>query len=117
LVALKLVYGQDIISSGPVFKSMEIKTDMAVLNFTNTGKGLISNDIYGYIRGFAIAGSDQKYYWAKAYIKDNLVYVYSDNVKNPVAVRYAWADNPQDANLSNAEGLPAAPFRTDDWAH
>jgi sialate O-acetylesterase len=94
---------------------MEIKDGTIVLNFTETGKGLTSNDVYGYVKGFAIAGSDQKFYWAKASIKDNTVSVFSDQVKTPVAVRYAWADNPQDANLQNVEGLPAAPFRTDNW--
>lgn len=115
LVALKNVYHQDIVSSGPVFKSMEIKGEMVVLNFTETGKGLTSNDVYGYVKGFAIAGSDQEFYWAKASIQGNSVYVSSGKVKTPVAVRYAWADNPQDANLRNVEGLPAAPFRTDNW--
>lgn len=115
LTALKLVYKQDIMSSGPVFSSIEIKGGNAILNFTDIGTGLKTNDIYGYLRGFSIAGSDKKFYWAKAYIKDNKVYAYSEKVNTPVAVRYAWANNPADANLTNNTGLPAAPFRTDNW--
>ena len=66
------------------------------------------------MRGFAIAGADQKFVWAKATIVGNKIVVSSDQVPIPVAVRYAWADNP-DCNLYNKEGLPASPFRTDDW--
>ena len=62
-----------------------------------------------------VAGNDQRFYWARAQIKGNEVIVFSDKVKNPVAVRYAWADNPDDANLYNQEGLPASPFRTDQF--
>lgn len=62
---------------------------------------------------FSIAGADKKFVWAHAMIKDNKVIVWSDEVANPVAVRYAWADNPEGANLYNKEGLPASPFRTD----
>ena len=66
------------------------------------------------VTGFAIAGDDKKFYWAKATIKGDQIVVYSDKVTNPVAVRYAWADNPV-CNLINSEGLPAVPFRTDNW--
>lgn len=64
--------------------------------------------------GFAIAGNDKKFYWANAIIVGNKVIVYSDKVAEPVAVRYALADNPV-CNLVNSEGLPAVPFRTDEW--
>lgn len=117
LVALKQVYHKNIISSGPVFKSMEIIGEKVVLDFTETAKGLTSNDRYDYVKGFAIAGSDQKFYWARAFIKNNQVHVYCDKVTKPVAIRYAWADNPEDANLRNSEGLPAAPFRSDNWSN
>jgi len=66
------------------------------------------------LTGFAIAGSDKQFYWAKAIITGSEVIVYSDKVAEPVAVRYAWADNPE-CNLINSESLPAIPFRTDDW--
>ncbi len=66
------------------------------------------------IQGFAIAGADKKFYWAEAEIEDNQIVVWSDEVDHPVAVRYGWADNP-DVSLYNEEGLPAVPFRTDNW--
>ena len=64
--------------------------------------------------GFAIAGKDKQFYWAKAIIEGNEVIIYADKVAEPVAVRYAWADNPE-CNLINSENLPAVPFRTDEW--
>ena len=73
-------------------------------------------DKYGYVKGFAIAGADKKSLWARAeLISDQEIAVSSPLVKEPVAVRYGWADNPDDANLYNAAGLPASPFRTDAW--
>jgi len=66
------------------------------------------------LTGFAIAGSDKKWYWAKVQIQGDHVVVSSDQVPSPVAVRYGWADNPP-CNLYNKEKLPASPFRTDDW--
>jgi sialate O-acetylesterase len=116
LAGLKIAYGKDIVYSGPTYRSMEISGDRIILDFDNTGSGLVARDKYGYLRSFAIAGPDRKFVWAKAYIAPgNKVVVMHGDVKNPVAVRYAWADNPDDANLYNAEGLPASPFRTDDW--
>jgi sialate O-acetylesterase len=80
------------------------------------GEGLhAKGDKYGYLKGFAIAGADKKFVWAKAYIEGDRVIIENDTIKDPLAVRYAWADNPNDANLYNKEGLPASPFRTDDW--
>ncbi|PZU81613.1 MAG: sialate O-acetylesterase, partial [Chryseobacterium sp.] len=67
------------------------------------------------LKHFAIAGSDKKFVWAEAKIKGNTIIVTSKEIKNPVAVRYAWSNNPEDANLQNKEGLLASPFRTDDW--
>jgi sialate O-acetylesterase len=69
----------------------------------------------GDLKCFAIAGSDRKFVWAHATIEGDKVIVSSDVVPNPVAVRYAWADNPEGANLFNKQGLPASPFRTDAW--
>lgn len=116
LAALKVAYGKDLVYSGPLYKSMNIEGDKVVLDFDHKGSGLVVKDKYGYLKSFAIAGADKKFVWAKAYLTaDNKVVVYNEAVKNPVAVRYAWADNPDDANLYNAEGLPASPFRTDDW--
>jgi sialate O-acetylesterase len=66
------------------------------------------------LRHFAIAGPDRQFAWAEAWIEGNKVVVQSDKVPHPVAVRYAWADNPSGANLYNKEGLPASPFQTKD---
>lgn len=113
--ALKLVYGKPVADSGPIYTSLQTEGDRIILNFKHVEGGLVAKDKYGYLKSFAIAGKDKKFYWAKAMIKDDQVVVYSDKVDNPVAVRYAWAENPGDANLYNTEGLPASPFRTDEW--
>lgn len=115
LNALKLVYDKPVADSGPTYVSMQAEGNKTILTFKNVEGGLVCKDKYGYLKSFAIAGPDKKFYWAKAMIKGDQVVVYSDKVANPVAVRYAWADNPADANLYNTEGLPASPFRTDDW--
>jgi sialate O-acetylesterase len=115
LAALKVSYGKDIFHSGPMYKSMSKEGNKIRLNFTETGSGLMIDDKYGYLKGFAIAGEDRVFHWAKATLEGNQVVVFSDTVANPVAVRYAWGNNPDDANLYNIEGLPASPFRTDDW--
>ena len=115
LSALKVAYDRDIVHSGPVYNSMSIEGTRIRLDFTSFGSGLTAKDRYGYLKGFAIAGEDGKFQWAQAFIEGDQVVVYSNRVKNPVAVRYAWANNPDDANLYNMEGLPASPFRTDDW--
>ncbi len=115
LSALKVAYGRDIVHSGPVYSSMSIEGDIIRLDFASVGGGLTAMDRYGYLKGFAIAGEDRKFHWAQAFIEGDQVVVYSNRVKNPVAVRYGWANNPDDANLYNAEGLPASPFRTDEW--
>lgn len=115
LAAEKVAYGKDIVYSGPVFESMKKDNGKIILNFTNTGTGLMAKDKYGYLRGFTIAGADQKFAWAKAMIDGNKIIVFSETITDPVAVRYAWGNNPDDANLYNKEGLPASPFRTDTW--
>lgn len=115
LIALNKDYGKkDIVYSGPTFKAMNIEGNKAIISYNNTGKGLCVKNKYGYVEGFAIAGADQKFEWAKAYIDGDKVVVYSEKIANPVAVRYSWANNP-DVNLFNQEGLPAAPFRSDNW--
>jgi sialate O-acetylesterase len=115
LSALHVAYKKDNVYSGPVYQSMEKINGKIVLTFSNTGSGLMAKDRYGYLKAFAIAGPDQKFVWAKAYIENDKVIVYHPDVKDPVAVRYAWGNNPDDADLYNKEGLPASPFRTDDW--
>ncbi len=115
LAAEKTAYHETgIIASGPRFKSMKIKGNRLMLTFTGTGSGLVTKG-GGKLMGFAIAGKDMRFVWAKAKISGQRVVVWNAKVRDPVAVRYAWADNPKGANLYNKEGLPAAPFRTDDW--
>lgn len=113
LIANNQVYGKKGVTSGPMYKGFRKKGDQIHIRFENTGAGLKS--IEGQeVTGFAIAGDDKQFHWAKAIFEGDEVVVFSDKVANPVAVRYAWADNPL-CNLVNSEGLPAIPFRTDDW--
>lgn len=114
-IALNKVYGEGNVFSGPAYKSMETKGDQVLLTFDNAESGLTVHDKYQYIKGFEIAGSDHVFHYAKAQIKGSQLLVWSDQVKNPQAVRYGWADDASDCNLYNAENFPAIPFRTDDW--
>ena len=113
LNALAKVYEKNIAYSGPMYNSMEVEGNKIRLKFTNTNDGL---KIKGSkkLNGFAIAGADKKFVWAKAKLVGDEVIVSSYKIKNPVAVRYAWAANPV-CNLYNGADLPASPFRTDDW--
>jgi len=116
LSAYRIAYGKDIVYTGPTYESMKVEGNKVYIKLSNTGSGLEVRDPYGYLKGFTVAGKDKKFYWAKAQkIDDNTVVVHSDKVSTPVAVRYGWADNPHDLNLYNKEGLPANPFRTDEW--
>jgi sialate O-acetylesterase len=112
LWALADVYGQSGPSSGPLPAGCQFDGDHATLSFSHTDGGLVAHG--GELKGFAIAGPDHRWVWAQARIKGNQVVVTSPEVKSPAAVRYAWANNP-DCNLFNGAGLPASPFRTDDW--
>lgn len=95
---------------------MKIENGHIRIEFENTGSGLVTaGNKYGYLNGFMIAGKDQKFHWAKAWVRENAVIVWCDDVQDPVAVRYGWTDDNMEDNLMNAEGLPASPFRTDDW--
>ncbi len=111
LAAQKMAYGDKLVYSGPIYTSMQIKGNKIALTFDHTGSGLVARG--GQLKQFAIAGPDKQFVWAKAEIKGNKVIVWSDQVQNPVAVRYAWADNPEGANLYNKEGLPASPFQAE----
>ena len=113
LAAEKLAYGDvKVVSSGPVLQVVKVEGNKIILNFNSVGKGLIVNG-GGELNQFAIAGADKRYVWADAKIAGNQVIVSSVQVPNPLYVRYAWADNPEGANLYNQEGLPASPFTTD----
>ena len=113
--ALSKDYGFDMASDSPHFTSMELEGDSAVVTFDLVSRaGLRAFDV-NEVRGFRIAGEDREFVWADAQIiGKNKIKVFSDSVINPVAVRYAWADNPV-ANLEDRNGLPVTPFRTDNW--
>ena len=113
LIARAKTYGQNIEFSGPLYKSYEMMGHCIRIHFDHTTDGLKTNDDRP-VTGFAIAGPDHVWHWATATIDGNSVIVSSDKVKFPVAVRYAWADNPA-CNLYNGANLPAFPFRTDCW--
>ncbi len=110
LAGLKLAYNEDIVYSGPLYKGHTIKDDKVIISFSNMGSGLITNDGEA-LNEFAIAGEDKKFVWATAKIEGDEVIVWNDKISNPKYVRYAWADNPDNPNLYNKEGLPASPFR------
>jgi sialate O-acetylesterase len=113
LWALAGSYRKKLVYSGPIYKSMKVERDKIVLQFDHVGSGLVAGR-GGALKGFAVAGADRKFVWADARMDSNGIVVSSDEVSEPAAVRYAWADNPV-CNLYNWEGLPASPFRTDDW--
>ena len=134
-IALSRNYNKARPFSGPVYDSMKIENGKAILGFKHTEAGLVAkplpetyavnseaqktaplvrNSPNSELEGFAICGEDRKWVWADAMIQGQNVIVWSDKVPLPVAVRYAWADNPT-CNLVNSAGLPASPFRTDDF--
>lgn len=113
LAARALVHDEQVSYTGPALVNSKVEGDKIVLTFRSGGGGLVTKEGEA-AKGFAIAGADKKFVWADAKIEGDKVVVHSDQVSKPVAVRYAWADNP-DCNLFNKAGLPASPFRTDDW--
>jgi sialate O-acetylesterase len=124
--ALSQTYGKkDLVASGPLYKSHKVEGNAIRISFDNVGGGLIvgkkeglqptAEDSSGKLARFAIAGADKQWHWAEATIDGNDVIVKSAEVAEPVAVRYAFSMNPEGANLYNKEGIPASPFRTDDW--
>ena len=112
LAARRIAYGENLIHSGPIYKSCQAQGRKLVLAFEHLGSGLTAKG--GALTGFTVAGSDRNFVPADATIDDDKVVVRSGKVAKPVAVRYAWADAPE-CNLYNKDGLPASPFRTDDW--
>lgn len=126
--ALAKEYGQDLVPSGPLYKSMKVEGSAIRIEFDHIGAGLIAAHkeiLKPYepvkelapdaLKRFAIAGADKTWHWAEARIEGDSVVVSSPAVAAPVAVRYAYSGNPAGANLYNREGLPASPFRTDNW--
>lgn len=126
LWALRNEYGnKDLAVSGPLFRDMDIDGNRIQLRFDSLGGGLMVakkdgrnptvEDPGAMLKRFAIAGADQKWAWAEAVISGDMVILSSPDVPNPVAARYAHSGNPVGANLYNKAGLPASPFRTDNW--
>lgn len=113
LLAFDNVYNIDTVSSGPVYSGMKIEGNRVRVIFENAD-GVLKTSDGKPLTGFAIAGEDRKFVWANVIIEGNSVVLWNDDIDQPVAVRYAWADNPE-CNLINGQGLPAVPFRTDDW--
>ena len=112
LWALGTTYGREIVYSGPIYESMKIAGNEVHIRFRFVGDGLEARGEA--LKGFSIAGADRKFHWADARVEGNEVVVSGKEVSSPVAVRYAWAGSPE-GNLYNKNGLPASPFRTDDW--
>ena len=125
LWALRDVYGKTLEPSGPLYQGYKVEGDKVRITFSHVGKGLMVGkkaglqptqaDSGAQLKRFAIAGEDKQWRWAEATIEGDSVVCSSPDVGRPVAVRYAWAINPEGANLYNTEGLPASPFRTDNW--
>lgn len=112
--AMAKTYGhKEIKYSGPNYRSMKVEGNRIRLFFDHIDGGLVAKD--GSLKQFAIAGQDRKFVWAKAKIDGKTIVVQSNQIREPVAVRYAWAFNPEGCNLYNEAGLPASPFRTDQW--
>jgi sialate O-acetylesterase len=115
LEAMRVAYNVNkVVSAGPLFESMIIDGNKIILSFETFGSELKIREGTK-LKHFAIAGADKNFRWAEAKIKNNKIIVSHPGIEDPVAVRYAWANNPESANLVNSEGLPASPFRTDSW--
>lgn len=114
-LAFSKLYGYSMVCEGPRYQSIEFKKNQAVVTFSSIGAGLSIDKGQDTLNGFEIAGEDQIFHLAKAVLKDDEVFVYSEAVAKPRAVRYGWKGDASDANLINREGFPAVPFRTDDW--
>ncbi len=114
LAARGVAYGEKIEYSGPMYHSIEKADGRIRVRFNHLGGGLKAKN-HAILRGFTIAGMDKEFVTARARIDNDTVLVWSNEVKEPVAVRYAWTNNPEEANLFNKAGLPASSFRTDDW--
>jgi sialate O-acetylesterase len=111
LAAAKVAYGESVVYSGPMYRSMQIERGRIRLKFSNTGSGLRIAGNPRVLRGFAIAAEAGPFVWARAGVEGNDVIVSSGSVPTPARVRYDWRNTP-DGNLYNAQGLPALPFRT-----
>lgn len=111
LAARKVLGEGELVYSGPTLQEYSVVDGEFILKFEIYGSSLVCDNRYGYLNGFAIAGADQQFIWAKAILLKDKVVVWSEAIPDPRYLRYAWADNPADVNLFNEKGLPAAPFR------
>lgn len=114
LAARHVVYGESLFYRGPVYRAMNVEGQAIRLQFDTSGSALKVRD-GATLGGFTVAGADHRFHPATARIEGDAVVVQAAGVSHPVAVRYGWSENPVEANLINAAGLPASPFRTDTW--
>ena len=115
LAAARAAYGKPVVASGPVYHDHRVNDARITVEFDHGGAGLASRSGDLTVSGFAVAGEDRRWVWAEAVLEGDRVSVWSPEVSRPVAVRYAWSNSPRAPGLLNRDGLPAAPFRTDDW--
>lgn len=110
--ALANVYNRRLTAGGPLYESFRTEGKHLIITFSNASSGLSTSDGAS-LRNIWVCGADKKFYQARASFKKSEIWLWSEQVDKPIAARYAWEDNPVDANLVNQEGLPASPFRTD----
>lgn len=113
LAAQKIAYKKDVVYSGPKYNGHSIQRNLVYVSFDHVGSGLKCTDTFDHVNGFALAGADGKFKWARARILGDEVMVWHEEISTPVHIRYAWGNNPDKANLYNKEGLPACPFRVE----
>ena len=101
--------------TAPVYKSYKIAGNKIIISFTHLGTGFLIKDSQHILKGFTVAGADKKFMFANARIKGNEIVVFNKKENHPVSVRYAWADDPRDADMFGKNGFPVPPFRTDSW--
>jgi sialate O-acetylesterase len=115
LAARHVAYGESLVFSGPVFRKAQFTGNMVRIEFEPQASALAVRGGGNVVSGFEVAGDDRRFHPATAVIGDGAIVATSDEVPTPRALRYAWSDNPEQADLINSDGLPASPFRTDDW--
>jgi len=115
LQALAKTYGKEFPHEAPMVDAVEFQDSRVHISWKHAYGGLTVKNRYGHVNGFEVAGDDRRFYYARAWMEHGKVVVTCDKVAKPVAVRYGWSDDPADLNLFNSAGLPANPFRSDDW--
>lgn len=115
LIALNKVYKKVVEYTAPIYNGYKTEGNKIIILFKQTGAGFLIKDTGNLVKGFTIAGPDKVFYKADAYIKGTTIFVYNNKISKPASVRYAWADDPKEADLFGKNGFPVAPFRTDKW--